>query len=66
MDLNNSAKIVVRPRQVLDLFHTILVGLSMGVVKVIRENKKTQTTKKTQTKKSTRKKGCGCGKKTQK
>lgn len=38
----------------------------MGVVKVIRENKKTQTTKKTQTKKSTRKKGCGCGKKTQK
>jgi hypothetical protein len=29
------------------------------------ENKKTQTTKKSQTKKTTKKKGCGCGKKTQ-
>jgi hypothetical protein len=32
---------------------------------VNQENKKTQTTKKSQTKKTTKKKGCGCGKKTQ-
>ncbi len=29
------------------------------------ENKKTQSTKPAQTKKTTKKKGCGCGKKTQ-
>lgn len=38
----------------------------MGVVKRVNiDNKKTQTTKTTQTKKITKKKGCGCGKKTQ-